>query len=136
MSKLVLTSLTKQHLHHFLYGSLMDPFVLRRVLNLTERPRLRPASIVGYHVKMWGPCPALIVADGVTGTVVRGVVYEFKSSKMRDRLAYKTGNSREHRCLISVDGRRRTLEAVVVRSQALAENVLDIARVRHSMCDV
>lgn len=50
----MLASLTKQHLHHFLCGSLMDPFVLRRVLNLTERPRLKPASIVGYHVKMWG----------------------------------------------------------------------------------
>lgn len=36
---------------YFLYGSLMDPLVLRRVLNLAERPRLRPASIVGYHVK-------------------------------------------------------------------------------------
>lgn len=70
---------------YFLYGSLMDPFVLRRVLNLTETPRLRPASIVVYHVKMWGPYPALTVTDEATTTVVRGMVYEVKSSKMKDR---------------------------------------------------
>lgn len=37
------------------YGSLMDPSVLRHVLNLTERPQLKPASIVECQVKMWGP---------------------------------------------------------------------------------
>lgn len=90
---------------YFLYGSLMDLFVLRRVLNLTERPWLRPASVVGYHVKMWRPYPALTITDEATGTVVRGMVYEVKSSKMRDRLpAYETDNYREHRCLISMDG--------------------------------
>ncbi|KAK7736480.1 hypothetical protein SLS63_003458 [Diaporthe eres] len=90
---------------YFFYGSLMDPSVLRRVLNLAERPRLRPASIVGYHVKMWGPYPALTLTDEAAGPVVRGMAYEIKGSKKKDRLAaYETGNYREHKCLVSVDG--------------------------------
>lgn len=36
---------------YFFYGSLMDLPVLPHVLSLTERPRLKPASIVGYHIK-------------------------------------------------------------------------------------
>lgn len=90
---------------YFFYGSLMDPSVLRRVLNLPERPQLRPASIVGHHVKMWGPYPALRVTNEATRTAVRGMAYEVKGGKMKDRLAaYETGNYSEYRCLISVDG--------------------------------
>lgn len=90
---------------YFFYGSLMDPSVLRHVLNLAERPRLRPASNVGYHVKMWGPYPALTLTDEATRTVVRGMAYEIQGSKEKDRLAaYETGNYREHKCLICVDG--------------------------------
>lgn len=90
---------------YFFYGSLMDPSVLRRVLNLAERPRLRPASIVGYHVKIWGPYPALTLTDEATRTVVRGLAFEIKGSKKKDRLAaYETSNYREHKCLVCVDG--------------------------------
>lgn len=90
---------------YFFYGSLMYPSVLRHVLNLAERPHLRPASKVGYHVKLWGPNRALTFTDEVTRTVARRVGYEIKSSKKKDRLAaHETGNYREHKCLVCVDG--------------------------------
>ncbi|KAG6360739.1 hypothetical protein INS49_011805 [Diaporthe citri] len=63
------------------------------------------SSIVGYHVKMRGPYPALALTDEATKTLVRGVAYEIKGSKEKDRLAaYETGNYREHKCLVCVDG--------------------------------
>lgn len=74
---------------YFLYGSLMDPSRLRSVLGLSERPQLRPASVVGYAVKMWGPYPALV--DGPTGNVVPGMAFDVEGAGKKERLAaYET----------------------------------------------
>jgi gamma-glutamylcyclotransferase (GGCT)/AIG2-like uncharacterized protein YtfP len=72
--------------HYFFYGSLMDEKQLTQVLRLKSPPTLRPASIVGYSIKMWGPYPALI--DGPPGNVVSGVVYEVQRPDHEKRLAY------------------------------------------------
>lgn len=86
---------------YFLYGSLMDPSTLKRVLRLQERPQLKPASIVGYHVKMWGPYPAL--QSGPPGSIVRGMMWEVEGTKRKDRLAdYETSNYREWDCVIDM----------------------------------
>lgn len=85
---------------YFFYGSLMDPQQLRQVLGLREPPRdFRPAEIVGYHVRMWGPYPVLL--DGPPGNVVKGVAYEIEGGEHKDKLArYETSYYREHNCII------------------------------------
>lgn len=85
---------------YFFYGSLMDPKQLQRVLGLRETPKdLRPAEIIGYHIRMWGPYPVLL--DGPPGNVVKGVAYEVEGGENKDKLAaYETANYTEQLCLI------------------------------------
>jgi len=67
----------------------MDEQKLTDVLRLGSTPVLRPASIVGFSTKMWGPYPALI--DGPPGNVVDGMVYEVRKKDHEKRLAcYET----------------------------------------------
>ena len=73
-------------IHFFFYGSLMDDQQLKKVLRLKSPPVLRPASVVGYSIKLWGPYPALI--DGPPGNVVNGVVYEVQQEEHEKRLSY------------------------------------------------
>jgi len=87
--------------HYFFYGSLMDGQQLAGVLRLDFQPVLRPASIVGYSIKMWGPYPALI--DGPAGNVVNGVVYEVQEEVHEKWLAYyETDAYRCTRCGIKL----------------------------------
>lgn len=86
---------------YFFYGTLMDSSMIAKVLDLKERPVLRPAKITGYKCMLWGPYPALIDAPG---KVVRGVVYEVQSPKEKRRLQeYETDHYREARCLIQLE---------------------------------
>ena len=88
---------------YFFYGSLMDPYQLARVLGLEEPPVTRPATIVGYSCKMWGPYPALI--DGPPGAIVKGVAFEVQSQQAAARLAeYETDAYEEHACIIQFEG--------------------------------
>lgn len=88
---------------YFFYGSLMDPTVLREVLNFKETPELKPAQIIGFQVKMWGPYPALLL--GEIGQVARGMACEIEGAKNKERLAiYETNNYDERRVLIDIDG--------------------------------
>jgi len=80
--------------HYFFYGSLMDEHQLTHVLSLKSPPVLRPASIVGYSIKMWGPYPTLV--DGPPGNVVNGMVYEVQKEHHEKRLAYYETNA--YRC--------------------------------------
>ncbi|KAF9641882.1 hypothetical protein BDM02DRAFT_3177003 [Thelephora ganbajun] len=80
--------------HYFFYGSLMDERKLTEVLRLDSPPVLRPASIVGYSIKMWGPYPALV--DGPPGNVVSGMIYEVQKEDHEKRLAYYETNA--YRC--------------------------------------
>lgn len=48
----------------FVYGSLMDPHVLTKVLTLEEAPQLRDAWIEGFEMKMWNSIyPTLLPTD-------------------------------------------------------------------------
>ena len=64
----------------------MDDRQLKKVLRLDSPPVLRPASIVGYSIKLWGPYPALV--GGPVGSVVTGVVYEVQTEEHEKRLSY------------------------------------------------
>lgn len=74
--------------HMFFYGSLMDPGFLQAILELSETPTMKRASITGFSVKMWGIYPALIPdKDGK----VSGMVWEMSSEAQFLELArYET----------------------------------------------
>lgn len=86
--------------YYFFYGSLMDDQQLTNILRLTSPPVLRPASIVGYSIKLWGPYPALI--NGPPGNVVNGAMYEVLQESHERRLAfYETRSYEAASCLIT-----------------------------------
>ncbi|KAF1917594.1 hypothetical protein BDU57DRAFT_513932 [Ampelomyces quisqualis] len=77
--------------HMFFYGSLMDPEVLQAILNLPDLPRMQPATITGYRVKMWGIYPTLVASSSSEGGSIQGMLWETTSDKQIDRLAaYET----------------------------------------------
>lgn len=69
---------------YFFYGTLMDPASLQRVTGLQAAPRMRPAHVVGYTTKLWGPFPVLL--HGEQDDVVRGVACEIEGSELKRRL--------------------------------------------------
>ncbi|MCJ1331728.1 hypothetical protein MMC10_008420 [Thelotrema lepadinum] len=83
----------------FFYGTLMSPTILGKVLNLEEQPTLQPASIVGYHYKLWGSYPALL--DGPRNAKVEGAAYEIQSAEQVKLLQhYETDRYRKAGCRI------------------------------------
>ena len=88
------TSPTKQSQHEakqpfFFYGSLQDPTILKHVLTLKEQPILRPATVHGFRLKLWGPYPALL--DGESDAMIPGMIYEINSSQQIEQLqTYET----------------------------------------------
>jgi hypothetical protein len=85
---------------YFFYGTLSHPPLLCQILNLDDEPHLRPAQIVGYECKLWGPYPALVDAGDPTG-VVHGFVYRVETEAHARRLAeYETGNYRAEPCRV------------------------------------
>lgn len=74
---------------YFFYGTVMDPSVLAAVLQVKEPPRLRPARIIGYETRLWGPYPALVC--GEPGHEFQGMACEILLQEHLDRLiAYET----------------------------------------------
>lgn len=69
---------------YFFYGTLMDPASLQRVTGLQAAPRMRPAHVLGYTTKLWGPFPVLL--HGRSDDVVRGVACEIEGSGFKRRL--------------------------------------------------
>lgn len=69
---------------YFFYGTLMDPATLQRVTGLQTVPRMRPAHVVGYTTKLWGPFPVLL--HGRREDVVRGMACEIEGSGPKCRL--------------------------------------------------
>ncbi|KAL4804626.1 hypothetical protein BDV18DRAFT_142279 [Aspergillus unguis] len=83
---------------YFFYGTLSDPGMLRDILDLDSKPKLRPASIVGYECKLWGQYPALVDAPYKT---VHGYVYHVETQEQAQSLAeYETENYRAEPCRI------------------------------------
>lgn len=83
----------------FFYGTLMDPATLAKVLHLRELPKLLPATVIGYHCKLWGPYPVLL--DGPYGAKVKGAAFEVQSAKQVKLLQdYETKRYRKASCRI------------------------------------
>ncbi len=80
----------------------MDPVTLRKVLNLKARPKLQPATITGYHCKLWGAYPVLL--DGPCGAKVNGVVFEVQSAEEVKLLQqYETNRYKKVSCHIHLE---------------------------------
>ncbi|THW37136.1 hypothetical protein D6D21_08402, partial [Aureobasidium pullulans] len=62
---------------YFVYGSLMDPSTLQSVLQITFPPTLHPATLTGYHIRMWGSYPALLLSS--PSSSVYGMVFEINA---------------------------------------------------------
>ena len=106
----------------------MDPARLTDVLHLKERPTLQPATIIGYHCKLWGPYPALL--NGPCGAKVEGVVFEVQSEEQVKLLQdYETKRYRKDFCQIQLrDGSIVQGMTFVWRSdvEELREGVFDL----------
>jgi gamma-glutamylcyclotransferase (GGCT)/AIG2-like uncharacterized protein YtfP len=99
---------------YFFYGTLMDPGMLMDILSLDEEPVLRPASITGYALKLWGQYPALVEPEEATDQSVSGAVYHVRTEEDARKLAdYETSNYRPQLCSIRyTDGKEPTTAEV------------------------
>ena len=121
----------------FFYGTLMDPDTLSKVLGSSKPlPMMRPARIIGYEIKLWGPYPALL--DKPLNPV-DGIVCGLLSPTQLDRLAaYETDKYHLQACLIDVlnhDGStQKTIEGVSFmwngRQNELREGTFDLKQWR------
>lgn len=83
----------------------MGPFFFSKVLNLPEKPILRPAELIGYPLKLWGQYPALV--DGPAGAVVEGMGCEIESERHAEKLVrYETRAYRPAPCPIRFTDRQ------------------------------
>ena len=89
---------------YFFYGTLGDPRVLSRVLDLAEEPALELASTVGGAVKTWaGKYRALV--DGSDTARVKGWAYRVETEGIEDALRfYETEKYEVVRCIIEMNG--------------------------------
>ncbi|TFK69404.1 hypothetical protein BDN72DRAFT_840372 [Pluteus cervinus] len=108
--------------YFFLYGTLADPSTLSSTLGTSIPPSLQPASIKGWHYKLWGLYPALL--EGPQTGVVRGVAYEAQSASERAKLiAHQGSHYTTTKCRMELeDG--RVVDDVLTFKWNGAENVL------------
>jgi hypothetical protein len=68
-------------------------------LNLPDLPTMRPATITGFRIKMWGIYPTLIPVLSHESGSVSGTVWKVTSKEQFDSLAaYETDAYRWHEC--------------------------------------
>ena len=80
----------------------MDPEVLQAIPDLPELPTIRPATISGFRIKMWGIYPTLIPCHSGR---VNGTVWKVTSEAHFDRLAaYETAAYRWDECDAVLEG--------------------------------
>ncbi|THY67285.1 hypothetical protein D6C86_10619 [Aureobasidium pullulans] len=93
---------------YFVYGSLMDPSTLQSALQTIFPPTLHPATLTGYHIKMWGSYPALLPSS--LSSSVNGMVFEINAfehaKQIQQRLEeYEGPNYKLEECVVEVRGR-------------------------------
>jgi len=73
----------------FFYGSLMDSTTLCNILGVSTDPIMHPAKLSGYHMKMWGPYPAIIKSSAAHE--IDGMLFRLDKQSQFDKLAeYET----------------------------------------------
>jgi gamma-glutamylcyclotransferase (GGCT)/AIG2-like uncharacterized protein YtfP len=88
--------------HYFVYGSLVDPKTLTKILGRIEKPDLLPAKVIGYKTMMWGQYPVLL--DKPNNTVY-GMTFEVHTPEEVKRLeSYETDRYKNAACFIYLKG--------------------------------
>ena len=122
---------------YFVYGSLMDPTTLKAVIAARGPPMLRPATISGYHIKMWGRYPALLDSlDSQPPPTIHGMAFEIDrfehAGRMCQRLQEYEGSKYELvQCLVQFeDDARECVRATTFKwighQRELKEGVFDL----------
>lgn len=93
----------------FFYGSLMDPDVVRVIVETSTEPELHDASIHGFKLKMWGFYPTIVPGD--IGDTVHGVHWQTENDRQLGLLQrYETHRYKPATCSIHVKKDRSTIE--------------------------
>lgn len=86
-------------IHYFFYGTLTQPDLLKRILDLEQEPELRPGKVIGYSLSSWGQYKALV--DGRPGEEVLGYAFLVESAEQEFKLArYETSAYELAPCMI------------------------------------
>ncbi|KAF2236855.1 hypothetical protein EV356DRAFT_54070 [Viridothelium virens] len=97
--------------YYFFYGTLRQPEVLTRILELQQPPKYRPARIWGWPLSNWGPYRTLL--DGPAGNIVEGDAYVVQSQEDEDKLAhYETSAYKVTPCSIEFTDDQVPLKAL------------------------
>lgn len=90
----------------------MDPQTLARVLEMSDCPPiLRPAKLIGYDIKLWGPFPALV---NKRRNRINGLAFEIMSKTQLDRLVfYETDKYTLRPCTIHLLNAQKTVETKI-----------------------
>ncbi|KAK6212214.1 hypothetical protein QIS74_10168 [Colletotrichum tabaci] len=93
------TPYTYEPIHYFFYGTLAQPDLLKRILDLEQEPELRPGKVIGYSLSSWGQYKALV--DGRPGEEVIGHGFLVESAEQEFKLArYETSAYELAPCMI------------------------------------
>ncbi|KAF3063505.1 hypothetical protein GL218_01826 [Daldinia childiae] len=91
---------------YFFYGTLADPSVLKRLLNINIDPSYCPASVVGGVLKTWGGKYKALV-DAPNNKAVQGQAFLVKDQEQEECLQlYETDKYDVVRCEIQLRGKK------------------------------
>jgi gamma-glutamylcyclotransferase len=108
----------------FFYGSLQDCDVLRAVLKISTEPLLRPATINGWTMKMWGVYPTILRGDG--NTQLDGMAYMINIESHFDKIVrYETNHYAPAACDIFVDGMNKPVCGLTFKWNRTSTKQLD-----------
>jgi hypothetical protein len=111
---------------YFFYGTLADPDALSRLLSLSEKPEMRPASITGGVLRTWaGPYKAVVDAPASTSGCVNGCAYQIVSREHEEALQYyETEMYEVVRCLIALKDTAEIIKGLTFRFVNNSENLI------------
>jgi hypothetical protein len=100
----------------FFYGKNMDPEVLQVIMKSPDSLHLKPASISGWKMKMWGIYPAIVPSEA--DSRIKGMAYLVESEDQYNHLAgYEIPQYVASPCKITIDG-----EQDIVNGETFAWN--------------
>ncbi|KAI1332700.1 hypothetical protein F5Y16DRAFT_356266 [Xylariaceae sp. FL0255] len=96
---------------YFFYKTLMEPSILKRILDTEEEPLLRPAKTTGYETLPWGQYRALV--RSTPESELLGFAYEVQTAEHASKLArYETNAYKLEECQIVFTDENEPREAV------------------------
>ncbi len=94
----------------------MDPEVLRSILNLSEPPQLRDATVHGFRLNLWGIYPALVRSSHRNSGEVEGKAHWLETLEQLEKLqAYETAAYEWCLCEIALEDGTKVEDARTFR---------------------